>query len=224
MTVFYMSTYDPNTAEKHENLWKVLNQAHEREINSQYEIVVASMGQIYFNTRYHLRAANDVRITRNGPTQEIVYGAEGGTVLKLKADKNFVTTHSSYKITTKGDEDYTTFMLQYTYMGIYHEQKMGLTLTSSFSKSALTMGSSVLTNVGLKLSTSVLNTKFYLGATLCVPLIRMIVQLLASKNVFTEDQLNMIKVSNSDYIQSKGGWEVYKSTFLQEKYTKRMIL
>ena len=134
------SVYDQNTAEKQAGLWQILTEAHDRELNSQYEIMVSSIGNIYFDTRYHLRAANDVRITRNGPTQETVYGTGGGTVLKIKADKNFVTTYSSYKVTTKGDESITTLFSHKLYMGIYQEMKIGSSLTVSLSKSIFTMG------------------------------------------------------------------------------------
>ena len=226
MTIAYMSTYDPNTAEKHENIWKLLNKAHDREINSQYEIVVSSIGNICFDTRYHLRATTDLRITRNGPTEEIVYGNGTGeeTALKIKANKNFVTTYSSYKVTTKGDEDYTSFMLQYTYMGVYHEQKIGLTLTTSFAKSVVTMGSSVLSNAGLKLSMSVMNTKLYLGALLGTPLIRISAQVKANKVALTQTELVYINNANSLWMGSNELLVTETASFLQEKYAQRMVL
>jgi hypothetical protein len=115
-------------------------------------------------------------------------------------------------------------MLQYTYMGIYHEQKMGLTLTSSFSKSALTMGASVLTNVGLKLSTSVMNTKLYLGALLGTPLIRISAQVKANKVAFTEAELGYINNANSLWMGSNEVLVNEVSDFMDEKYAQRMIL
>jgi hypothetical protein len=115
-------------------------------------------------------------------------------------------------------------MLQYTYMGIYHEQKMGLTLTSSFSKSALTMGASVLTNVGLKLSTSVMNTKLYLGALLGTPLIRISAQVKANKVTLTEAELNLVNLKDALQIQSNEVLVNETSSLLQEKYAQRMIL
>ena len=147
--------------------------------------MLGSVRNIYFDTRYHLRAANDVRITRNGPTEEIVYGTGGGTALKIKADKNFVTTYSSYKVTTKGDESITTLFSHKVYMGIYQEMRIGASLTVSLSKAIFTLGASIQGSI-LNLSTSVVNSKLYVGATLGTPGIRMILQLKATSSVQLE--------------------------------------
>ena len=221
MTISYMSTYDPNNAENHDKLWKMLTEARKRELASNYTIVLASVRNIYFDTRYHLRAANDVRITRNGPTQETVYGNGTGeeTALKIKANKNFVTTYSSYKVTTKGDEDYTSFMLQYTYMGIYQEQKIGMTLTTSVTKSAITVGVSVLANFGLKISMSVINLKLYVGATLGVPAVRMSVQAFSNQKLATSVLLAIYKSGGTfDYGKSEQSLQ-YQGTLIRESYS-----
>ena len=220
MTIAYMSTYDPNTAENHESLWKVLNQANDREIASNYTIVLGSVRNIYFDTRYHLRAANDVRITRNGPTQEVVYGTQGGgTALKIKADDNYVTTHSSYKVTTKGNEDYTGFMLQYIYMGLYQETKIGLTITTSGSKTVITLGSSVLTSIGLKLSMSITNIKMYLGAVLGAPLVRVSIQKKHFQFLATESTVAVCKDTTSDFLDRKSEvMRIYNGESIEEKY------
>ena len=219
MTRAYMSTYDPNTAEKQAALWQMLIEARDRELASNYTIVLSSVSNIYLNTRYHLRAANDVRLTRNGPTHETVYGTGGGPALKIKAGKNFVTTHSSYKVTTKGNEDYSGFMVQYVYMGLYHEQKLGLTLTSSLLKSVITTGSSLLTNLGLKLSKSLVNKKYFIGATLGVPVVRVSVQMKHSQSVGTHAAVVLFNTKKAVRAAAMLGKVTYlKGELMQEKY------
>ena len=224
MTLTSMSRYDPNTAEKHERLWKVLNQANDREIASNYTIVLASVSNIYFDTRYHLRTANNVRITRKGPTEETVYGTqEGGTALKLKADKNFVTTYSSYKVTTNGNEDYTSFMLQYIYMGLYQETKIGLTLTTSLSKTTITLGTSLLTSIGLKLSVSITNMKLYLGAVLGAPLVRVSIQKKHSQYLATDSTIEVYKSTSAENLCRKTAiLRSYKGEAMEEKYLGKL--
>ena len=213
------SIYDPNTAESQAMLWRMLTEARKRELTSNYTIVLSSVSNIYFNTRYHLRAANDVRITRNGPTQEIVYGTGEGPALKIKADKNFVTTYSSYKVTTNGDEDYTSFMLQYLYMGSYQEHKMGLTLTSSVLKTAITVGVSILTSAGLKLSMSVVNLKLYLGAALGAPAVRMSVQAISDQKLATRHLVNTFNLRSARYgVESLGKVFNFEAIALRERY------
>ena len=221
MIPIYESTYDPNTAEKQAELWQILTEARDRELASNYTIVLASVRNIYFDTRYHLRAANDVRITRNGPTQEIVYGTAGrtATALKIKAGENFVTTHSSYKVTTNGDEDYTSFMLQYVYMGIYQETKIGMTLTSSLLKTVITTGGSLLTSVGLKLSTCLVNRKYFIGTTSGYPLVRVSVQMKYSQSVGTKAAVTLFDTKEAVRAAAiLGKVTHFKGVLLKEKY------
>ena len=218
-----ISVYDQNTSENEAVLWKILTEAHDRELNSQYEIVLGSVRNIYFDTRYHLRAANDVRITRNGPTEETVYGTRRGTALKIKADKNFVTTYSSYKVTTKGDESITSVFSSKVYMGFYEEMRIGASLTVSLAKSIFNLGASLQGSI-LNLSTSVLNGKLYVGATLGTPGVRMIVQLRAMSSVQLEIVQPFVEREVGEEVFDEIDDEIKQRELNQEEYMLRRML
>ena len=142
-------------------LWKTLITNHNRELTSNYMIVVSSVKNINHNTRYHLRAAGNLNVTRNGPTSEIITGQA-----HFKARKTSETMNSTYNVTKKGAENYkATGLALAIYMGIYSSDKRGMTTTLTASKSSIFIGGTILTHIGVMLILTAAHVKCCFGIT-----------------------------------------------------------
>ena len=174
------------------SLWQTLTEAHERDLLSDYTIVVSSVEDIDYNTRYYLRAAESLMLMRKGPTQEIIEGTDEETPLTIKADKNYVSTYSAYNITTKGNETIKSLTSQSIYMGLYAEDIHGMTASLSLSRASINLGLSVMINIGMKLSMMVANKKLYVGGVVTSALVQTTFQLRSIKHVDYEVTQNVV--------------------------------
>ena len=151
--------YDLVNGKNTNALWQTLLTTDNKKRISDYSILISSVKDIRYNTRYYIRVADTLTINRNGRTHE--------TIVKdayFNVDTNVETTTNTYTVTKKTETYKTLGLALSVYMGLYSSAKHGLTTTMAPAKTTFTIGGAILINAGLTISIGAIRLKHYFGS------------------------------------------------------------
>ena len=142
-------------------IWKTLFTNHNKELSSDYSIVISSVKDTRCNTRYHMQVADTLTINRKGRTNETI-----DKDASFNIGTNVDTSKSSYTVTKKAENYKALGIALSVYMGIYSSTKHGLTTTMAPAKTTFTIGGVIMINTGLTISIGAIRLKQYFGGVI----------------------------------------------------------
>ena len=172
-------------------LWNTLITNHNKELSSDYSIVIASVKNTRCNTRYHMQVANTLTINRKGITNETI-----DKDASFNVGTNVDTSNSTYTVTKKAETYKALGLALSVYMGIYSSTKHGLTTTLTPAKTTITIGGAILTNTGLTLSIGVIRLKQYFGGVIGTLGVRTRITAKYKESMQSLDKKGSVKIQN----------------------------